>query len=732
MKNQPAAPAAAPGSGSSAPDLLKALPPPVVTRLERVAELGRELGVTVYLVGGIVRDLLLGHPGQDLDLVVEGDGLRFAEELAGRLGGKLRTHPAFLTADLVDAEGHHLDIATARREVYRAPAALPEVAPGSLRDDLFRRDFAVNAMAIRLAPGFQAGAGAALIDPFGGRGDLAARQLRVLHARSFLDDPTRALRGVRLECRLGFRMTEETVRLIEEALAAGVFDRLSGSRLLHELILLLNEPGMALPAVERLAELGVLAALHPRLRLTPGLRERLRAVIVELGWYRAAAEPAVAAQASAAPAPARWAPVATWRLLLLALAAELAASDREALADRLLLAGRERRLVVSAPLRLAEARAALGFAGTIRSGPGTASADAQSSGPGAGRVAPHRIDEALSALAGEELVLLAATCEPAARESVRQYLTRWQGFTLEIRGADLLAAGASPGPVVGRALRATRRARLDGAISAGEELPFALAWLAEHEPRSRRPQSARGLALGCCLAAAPAALAALAALAAITAIWSPAPARAAPLASTPAEPTPLVSVRSLEILRLDCANRLGRREVTLFGNGTVRLRDGPPGKEWMGLAELGPDELEGVLRRLSEEDLEDSVRLAPGVQGDWVEKCMLALELTGKRPRVIHFGRYDSLPLSLSRVVRVAEDLAAKVHDLKGSERLPQDYEARPGDILKRTDGQLFRVVGFTSDKKGVELEGVDEPLALYVLREEMRREFVALVSRPR
>jgi hypothetical protein len=190
--------------------------------------------------------------------------------------------------------------------------------------------------------------------------------------------------------------------------------------------------------------------------------------------------------------------------------------------------------------------------------------------------------------------------------------------------------------------------------------------------------------------------------------------------------------RSTEVLRLDCANTLGRREVTLFANGTIRLRDGKPGEELMGLAEVGPEEYEGFVERLKGENLSEVGRLPTGVEGEWVEQCMLALDLPGRAPRVIHFGRYDTLPLPLSRLLQISQDMAAKVTTLEGTERLPDDYEPRLYDVLRRVDGNLYRVIAFTVDGKGVELHGVYQPLAIYVQRDQFRMEFEALVSRRR
>lgn len=200
------------------------------------------------------------------------------------------------------------------------------------------------------------------------------------------------------------------------------------------------------------------------------------------------------------------------------------------------------------------------------------------------------------------------------------------------------------------------------------------------------------------------------------------------LSGPPPAPAADPSLRSTEIFRLDCASQLGRREVTLFGNGTVRLREGPPGGEGIGLAELGPAEVEALTNRIAEEDLSEIHRLSSGVSGDWIERCELHLRLAGRPPRDFRFGRYDTLPLSLSRVLRVVEDAAAEIREPVGRESLPAGYRPRPGDVLKRTDGQLFEIHDFTADKRGLELWGVNEPLVLYVVLDELRREFVALV----
>ena len=191
--------------------------------------------------------------------------------------------------------------------------------------------------------------------------------------------------------------------------------------------------------------------------------------------------------------------------------------------------------------------------------------------------------------------------------------------------------------------------------------------------------------------------------------------------------------RSFEVIRFDCTTDTTRREVTLFANGTVRVRDGQIGNEWMGLAELRPDELQGFLNRLGGEDLSESRNPEKGVEGAWIERCELRLQLPGHPLQTYHFGHYDPLPLNLSRVVHIAEELAEKVPIVKDKDELPADYDPRQGDVLKRVgDGALFRIVAFTYDGKGVELRGVDLPLEVYVPKDQMRQSFTALVSRGR
>ncbi|MGH7432636.1 MAG: polya polymerase, partial [Candidatus Methylomirabilales bacterium] len=301
-----------------APQLLRRLPRRQQEVLAAAAVLGERRGVSVYLVGGPVRDLILGSPGTDLDITVAGNAVPYAEALAASLGARVTIHPRFGTATLILQDGLRLDVVTARREQYRHPAALPQVFPATIDEDLFRRDFTINAMAVRLASG-----GGELLDPFGGLTDLRGRRLRALHDESYRDDPTRILRGARYAARYRLRFSIRDRRRIESALAESMLQRLSGDRLFREVQLVLHEA--APEAVLKILEgLGVLRALDP------ALARDLRAVAqmrrVRRGWqhYR---HPGVS------PRPE------LWRVYLLILLRSVPARVRRRVGGRLGLKG---------------------------------------------------------------------------------------------------------------------------------------------------------------------------------------------------------------------------------------------------------------------------------------------------------------------------------------------------------------------------------------------------------
>ena len=183
-----------------------------------------ENGIPVFLVGGPVRDAVLDVPVNDLDFVLVGDALPLAEDLASELGGKALLHPRFGTAT-IEIDGDCVDLVTARKESYFSPGSLPEVSASSLEDDLARRDFPINAMALPLTGDFSE-----VIDPHLGLNDIASRTIRTMHPASFIDDPTRMFRAIRYEQRLGFQISSDTLSNFKDAITQGYGDAVSGDR----------------------------------------------------------------------------------------------------------------------------------------------------------------------------------------------------------------------------------------------------------------------------------------------------------------------------------------------------------------------------------------------------------------------------------------------------------------------------------------------------------------------
>lgn len=371
----------------------------------------------VYLVGGAVRDLLRGASPVDLDLALEGDAREAAATVASRLGGEVADWERFGTAEVrAPALPVSVNFATARTERYPQPGALPEVEPASLAEDLARRDFTINAMAIALPDG-------TVVDPHGGEADLRDGVIRVLHDRSFADDPTRLLRALRYEARLGARLDHHTEELAREAIASGAPATVSGKRIRDELLDLLAEPE-APSALARMRELKLDCALHPAWRVLP---ERAASAMLACG--ETGAEPALASLAA------------------------LMVPDAEALhplLDRLALTRGERDRVARA--------AELGghLAHRLRAG--------------------MAASEIHALLHGEPLETLAvALAWGAPGEPVLRYLTEIRGVRLEVTGDDLVAAGVPQSPVLGRALEETLRRKLDGEVSGrDDELALAL------------------------------------------------------------------------------------------------------------------------------------------------------------------------------------------------------------------------------------------------------------------
>ncbi|MBU0730174.1 MAG: CBS domain-containing protein [Proteobacteria bacterium] len=261
--------------------MVEALSRDIIILLRTIGEVAKKNNCAAYAVGGFVRDLLLHVDNLDLDIVIEGDGVDFARKLAAHLGGEVRIHEKFSTAVVKLPDGFKIDVATARLEYYAYPAAMPTVELSSIKLDLYRRDFTVNAMAIHLNPekfGI-------MVDFFNCQSDLKDRQIRILHNLSFVEDPTRIFRAIRFEQRMGFTLGKHTEKLIKNAVRMDLFNRFSGRRFFGELQLILSEED-PLPAINRLNQFNLLKFLSPTLKLDQRLKHILDDTQKAIAWHK--------------------------------------------------------------------------------------------------------------------------------------------------------------------------------------------------------------------------------------------------------------------------------------------------------------------------------------------------------------------------------------------------------------------------------------------------------------
>jgi tRNA nucleotidyltransferase (CCA-adding enzyme) len=260
--------------------LKERLPRRIIKLLKDMGNVADMLGYNAYLVGGFVRDLFLKQENLDVDVVIEGDGIKFAHEFAEHYEVRVRSHRKFGTAVLIFSDGFKVDVATARMEYYESPAAPPTVEMSSLRMDLFRRDFTINTLAIKLNKREYG----ALVDYFGGQKDLKEKVIRVLHNLSFVEDPTRVLRAIRFEQRFGFTIGRLTLALIKNAVKINCFEELSGRRLFLELRLLLKEQA-PLQAINRMNEFRLLQFISPEIGFKKELKTLLQEIEGVISWF---------------------------------------------------------------------------------------------------------------------------------------------------------------------------------------------------------------------------------------------------------------------------------------------------------------------------------------------------------------------------------------------------------------------------------------------------------------
>ncbi|NWF92009.1 MAG: CBS domain-containing protein [Syntrophaceae bacterium] len=393
--------------------------------LTEFGRVGDELGYSVYAVGGFVRDLLMRVENFDVDIVVEGDAIRFAEEFEKRFSCRIRTHKKFGTAIILFPDGLKVDVATARLEVYDSPGALPTVERGSIKMDLYRRDFTINTLAIQLNPkGF-----GELIDFFGGVKDIKEKVVRVLHNLSFVEDPTRVFRAIRFEQRLGFQIAKHTQNLMKSAVKTGFMDRLSGGRVLSELILILQEE-VPTQALKRMRDFHLLTLLHPRIRFDEEVEALFEQIHHVVSWF------------DLLFLDERY---ERWLIYFYGLIDFLKEAEIEELCQRLAMNEKLRKRVIEGKGRIE--RGLLQIFSWINAG-----------------IRPKRseIYAILNPLSTEEkLFMMAKTTQTETRRYISLYFTQLKDARPLLKGTDLIEMGVKPGPSIKEALAALLKARLD-------------------------------------------------------------------------------------------------------------------------------------------------------------------------------------------------------------------------------------------------------------------------------
>ncbi len=401
------------------------LPAELISFMQAAGAIVAYQGQRIYLVGGIVRDLLLRRSNFDLDLVVEGDAINLAQQLTNITQGKITTHPRFNTAKL-RWNKWSIDLATARAETYDRPGALPKVKPGSLTDDLFRRDFTINTMAVQLNPTSYG----ELIDLHEGMGDLEQKLIRILHEKSFTDDATRIWRGLRYEQRLGFQMEANTLKLLKRDIP--MLDTISSDRIRHELELILKEECPE-KVLHRAEELKVLTKLHPALRGNSWLAEKF--------------EQARQLSTSGLPSIGFYLSLLTY---------PLASEEVEQVISRLRL-----------PKSLTQ---------TLRD---TNSLKTKLKSLADPKLNPSNIYSILHGCSPTAITTnLLATNSTVARQHIQLFLKKFRYVKPTLTGDDLIKMGIAPGPQIKEILTTLHNAQLDGKVTSKlEEENLVKKWL---------------------------------------------------------------------------------------------------------------------------------------------------------------------------------------------------------------------------------------------------------------
>ena len=397
--------------------------------LERISQVASRSEVTVFAVGGFVRDLLLNIPNKDIDIVVEGDEILFTSNLAEEFDGKVKSHEKFGTSVVIFPDGYRIDVAMARVEYYEYPAALPTVKQSSINSDLYRRDFTINSLAVKLN-----GEGAfCLIDFFNGEKDLKNKEIHVLHNLSFIEDRCRLFRAIKFEQRFSFKISKQTEELMKVAIKKGLVGSLSGTRLLNEITLILKEKH-PLKYILRMKEFDLLKFISSQIILDSADLEALGKIETVLSW----------AETISLPEKPE-----VWYVYLLAMIYSL---DEESFMQTI------EKLQMQAKLK----KSLIIDRGTCKKGLELLAEDKD--------WGPEVIYNLFSTFSIEALIyFLAVDSTDRANQYANTYFTQYCGQAVSLTGDDLVEMGLKPGPIFRSVFKALREAHLKGAIETRDD-----------------------------------------------------------------------------------------------------------------------------------------------------------------------------------------------------------------------------------------------------------------------
>ncbi len=409
--------------------MVESLARPIIVLLRSIGEKAQKYGYRAYAVGGFVRDLLLHVKNLDLDIVIEGDGIDFAKKFARHMAGEVRTHEKFNTAVVILPNGFKIDIATARLEYYDYPAALPTVELSSIKLDLYRRDFTINAMAVHLNPDTFG----TLVDFFNCQNDLKDRKIRILHNLSFVEDPTRIFRAIRFEQRMGFTIGKHTEKQIKNAVKMDLFDRFFGHRFFGEVRIILSEEN-PLPALRRMADFGILKFLYKGLRMDQRLERILEETNHALAWHKLLYLDE---------------PCRQWLVYLLALMSQVPAKEVLNFCEKFEVPERYKQAIIKEKVEVQKIHHIM-----KRKAP----------------EAPSEIYRLLHPLSHEGLLhLMGLVKKKTQKKAVSHYVTELRHIKPALHGNTLKEMGYTPGPVFSRILKDLLAAKLDGIVKTPPE-----------------------------------------------------------------------------------------------------------------------------------------------------------------------------------------------------------------------------------------------------------------------